>query len=383
VQVFIEINTNIYIYIYILRMVSPLISIRLFGRILVLLGSSTLLLVTQHYLKPRLPIYIIQMNIIPTFYQQSNSIIHVPIQFIKSHITKQWQTVMSTNIHFYNENFLHITVHAMTFDIYIEKYDRDGDGGRGTSSDDTTTTGTRRSARTSATTSALLHVGTITDQYQHVTYDHRFPNKGTSSNILWSIPGRSNFTQLYCPLYISLQPILPVVTVPAPAPTTTSKPHNNNNNTTSSNTKYTHQRDAIITYYKSILHVIYQLLKHTLYNMFYNPNKNHTHHQSLSYYTIPTTGVAHIRTSAIPVSPNQTYSSSPLGSLPFTVSMVCDNIINIMQLQIIGTYCTIRTIQPGWNQHISTAAQTIRNYAIQHLSIYNTTTGSIHQQINK
>jgi hypothetical protein len=326
----------------------------LIGRIFVLIGSSTLLLISQHYLKPRLPIYTIQMNILPSLQRKEHQQSVLPIQFMKSRITKQWQTIMSTNIHFYNENFLHISIHAMTFDIYIEKY----------------TTSTISTSPTKLHPS-LLHVGTITDQYQHQMNDHR----NATSTIVWSIPGRTNFTKQYCPLYMSLQPIITPQTSTA---------------TIMNATQLSDQkRDTIRTYYRSILHVLYQLLKHTLFNMLYN-----TQPQSLSLYTIPTTGVAHVRVSAMPTVkdhvthstninstiPNQLNQHSfPLGSLPFTISMICDNTINIIKLQIIGTYCTVHTIVPGWNQPISIAAQSIRDYTLTQLSIYNTTTGSVHK----
>jgi hypothetical protein len=298
-------------------MVSPTI---LFGshvvlrRLFLFLGSTTILFLTHEFIKPRLPVYTIQINLFPL------------VHFVKSPVTHHWQTILSTNIQFYNENYLHLSIHAMTFDAYIERYETfdkedDEDG--------------NHSVASATSSSSLLHIATITDQNQHSSNNHK--------NALWSIPGRTNFTINHCPLYMSFFEA-------------------------SSSTATTVTNASTMTYVKSILRVTYKLISFTIRKLWHNNGSLST------TFTIPTTGVAHIRASMLQ---NNKSNTTLAAAMPFTVGMICNNEISLLHLQIIGIQCQQYVMIPGWNEPISIVAAQLRNYAVTKLMILNTTTGSV------
>ena len=294
----------------------------LLRRLFLFIGSTTLLFLTHEYIKPRLPIYTIELKIYPF------------VHFVKSSVTHQWQTILSTNIQFYNENYLHLSIHAMTFDAYIERYDEVDDN---KSSKSVTTNPTKTSSAAS-----LLHIATITDQNQHQIRSGRngVSSSDAASNefkdILWSIPGRTNFTIQHCPLYMSFFDATTTVTT--------------------------------MTYVRSILLVVYKLTSYTIHKIWQNGAVTTT-------FTIPTTGVAHIRASILPNNKNNTTVAA--AAVPFTVGMICNNEISIFHMQIIGVQCQQYMMIPGWTEPIATAAQKLRNFAVMQLRIQNTTTGSV------
>ena len=282
----------------------------LLRRIFLFIGSTTILFLTHEYVKPRLPMYTIELQIYPF------------VHFVKSSVTKQWQTILSTNIQFYNENYLHLSIHAITFDAYIERYDTividDDDNYK-------------------SSTASLLHVATITDQNQHQI---------RSKDMLWFIPGRTNFTIQHCQLYMSFFDTTTTTTV------------------------------TTMTYIRSVLRVVYKLASYTIRKM------SQQNGAITTTFTVPTTGVAHIRASILPKTKNSNTSNTNTTTtdgalLPFTVGMICNNEISILQMQIIGIQCQQYMMIPGWNEPIATAAQKLRQFAVTKLQILNTTTGSV------
>ena len=255
-----------------------------------LMAASAVLLVMRHFLQPRLPVYLLQLKFdtLP--------------QFRKSAVTQQWQSVMATQVQFYNANYLHLTVHALTFDLYLEDVRE--------ATEDTQLRG-----------NSLLYMGTITDPEQH-QLAHR-----PDTTVLWSIRARSNFTLDHCPLFMSV--------------------------------------NASSLKWRSLLQILIRWWRH----MF---------HKDVPF-TLPTTGVAHMRASSFPrPSLNETISSgfaTALSSVPLTVSIICDNTIDIWRMQVMGTDCVMRNMQPGWKP-LNTSVHQLRKYALSKLRVH-PSTGSV------
>jgi hypothetical protein len=258
-----------------------------------LISLSAVLLVMRHFLHPRLPVYRLQLkyNALP--------------QFIKSPVTLEWQLVMATQVQFYNANYLHLTVHALTFDLYLE--------------DVVSTMPEEPSWRGNS----LLYMGTITDPAQHCLA-HR-----PDTTVLWSIRARSNFTIDHCPLHMSVQ---------------------------GSSLKW-----------RSLLQILIRWWRHTFQNDL--------------PFTLPTTGVAHIRASSFP--PPQLFNASSyqpglataLSSIPVTVGIICDNTIDLWRMEVIGTDCVMRSMLPGWVP-LNTSVLHLRKYAVSKLRVH-PDTGSV------
>ena len=315
----------------------------LLRRLFLFIGSSTLLFFTHEYIKPRLPVYTIQINLSPM------------VHFVKSSITRQWQTILSTKIQFYNENYLHLSIHAMTFDAYIERYENTAADAAAVvvvnNNDDAHHTVASVATPTSITsTASLLHIATITDQNQHQTRSIESSSNRQGDVVvsnhhddaLWSIPGRTNFTIQHCPLYMTF-----------------SDPWTTNTST--------------MTYIRSILLVTYNLISYTIQKLWQNKYNG----RIPTTFTIPTTGVAHIRASMLPNNRRKSSNDTLIAAMPFTVGMICNNEINILQLQIVGVQCQQYLMIPGWAEPISSVAAKLRNYAVTKLLIQNTTTGSV------
>jgi hypothetical protein len=63
---------------------------------------------------------------------------------------------------------------------------------------------------------------------------------------------------------------------------------------------------------------------------------------------VPTTGVAHIKASS---------------SAPFTVSIVCDNMVDTWNMQILGFECALKQLYPGWLD-LDQAVESLRGHAL-------------------
>jgi hypothetical protein len=66
---------------------------------------------------------------------------------------------------------------------------------------------------------------------------------------------------------------------------------------------------------------------------------------------LPTTGVAHIKASK---------------AAPVTVTIVCDNRVDVFSLHVYGLDCVLKDLKPGWTNLTLTAA-TLRSYALKSL----------------
>lgn len=134
---------------------------------------ASTVLVVQHILKPRLPVYKLQVGGLPLL--------------TRSSVTGEWKASIATGVELFNANYLNLDVHAISFDLYASGTD---DNGR----------------------EVLRHIGNIQDEQQHQktativepndsslkgkqSWKSRSRRKGErAANVLWSIEARSNFT---------------------------------------------------------------------------------------------------------------------------------------------------------------------------------------------
>jgi hypothetical protein len=144
-----------------------------------LVVAASILLLVEHVVRPRLPIYTLQIMGIPTLQ--------------KSPVTQEWTTAIAAQVDFFNANFLHIDVHTLYFDLYASKYN------------------------TTTQQQVLQHIGNIQDKKQHEIQDQPQRQQRSKNKIwntlfpkgcppLWSIRGRTNFstnTILYMTTYSS------------------------------------------------------------------------------------------------------------------------------------------------------------------------------------
>ena len=244
--------------------------------------------------------------------------------------TNEWRIAIQTDVDFFNANFFHIDVHALSFDLFY------------------------------ATGPILSHIGNVQDLQQHERisksryaaessqHDPRQQSKpkqrrakrtrSTKNNteapapVLWSIESRSSFT----------------------ASTTMMTSLN----------------------FWDLLRSLYQLLCRWW--------------QNSGNLTVPMAGVAHIRavtlygqksdshkskTTAVSTMTKKpsssTRSSHPLAlKVPFTVSIICDSLVETWrwQTKITGVECSLHNLVPGWTDLEKTAA-TVRDFALQRLPV--------------
>jgi hypothetical protein len=365
----------------------------------IVVSSCTVAWIVQLLLQPRLPMYEIQVLLFPPPPPpQPRLLPAVFFQWMKSEVTNEMQTVFLTRIQFYNANFLHLTVHAFTFDMYLEDMmaptTRTANGTRNPNdpmSNDTPsssssssvpdnnnnnniiqdawkTTPTTTMATDSTQGNRLLHMMTITDEQQH---QRRPPHISNDTTTLWSIDARSNFTVDRFPLCMSW-------------------------NATSA------------WQWRTWVQVIYRWTKHTFFttttsssssssskNSNNNNPKNHNKKGEDRYipFTLPITGVAHIRAGIMknhphrPVAqpgavtnhtlppPSSSSLYSRMSTVPLTVSIVCDNMLDLWQMRVIGVDCRMHRMVLGWQPLLSTV-QDLRAYAVSDLR-FHPITGSV------
>jgi len=263
--------------------------------------------------RPRLPVYTIEQAGMPWL--------------TRSSVTKEWKVALTTDVSLFNENFVHIDVHALSFDMYYAIIGGD-DGGR----------------------QELQHIATVEDRQQHQkqlpvpplhpTTEQTWKrprrrllkrsNNSTETPVVWSIEARSDFA--------------------------------------TSTTMY------LSVYFGGLLRSLYQLLCRFW--------------QNSGRLTVPMTGVAHIR--AVVQSSNNSTSKKvdeatiegstksvkkPRAFLkvPFTVSIICDNRVDTWRwrVQIVGVECAMHNFVPGWLD-METATTTVREFALNRLPVNET-----------
>jgi hypothetical protein len=236
--------------------------------ILLLLLST---LSTYHYVKPRLPVYVITpiLSKIPKL----------------RYVVDCWKTEIVAQVDFFNANYLHLDIHAITFDLLAVD-----------------AVGTVR------------HLGTITDQqqseiilFQRMQQQQQQPPTITNTtttakqslsksigmqpqkvtyktpDVVWSVDGRTNFTDITT-LHVGGLSITNVL-----------------NSISSLLSRWWHSHDGVIV--------------------------------------LPTTGVAHLKA--------RNTKSAP--KIPITLSLICDNQLNTYTMQVTATECIIHEMKPGFS----------------------------------
>lgn len=296
-------------------------------------------LMVQHIAKPRLPVY--KLSVGWQGWRQ------IPL-LTKSAVTGEWNVAVTTGVDLYNANFLHLDVHAISFDMYADMTDE-------------------RTGR-----QVLRHIGNIQDKQQHQkvvvvaaaaadddlsikekenTWNRRRWNTKesslsapqqqkqqqsrrqtkksddtTRSTVLWSIEARSNFTTTTT-MYISLN-----------------------------------------------LSALVRSLAQLAVRWWHGSGR----------LTLPTTGVAHIRAVSSSRRFHQSANYNPknkranhqktkvtqaaLLQAPLTVSIICDNLVDTWNMQVVGTECTLYNMVPGWLD-LNQAAAAVREYAVAKLAV--------------
>lgn len=272
--------------------------------------------------RPRLPIYNLEM-------------VGLPLPK-RSGRTNEWKIALTTDVDMFNANFVHIDVHALSFDMFYASSSGAENGEQ-----------------------MLRHIGNVQDLQQH---EKKPPPASTASNTdqpqgrekkprrnlfkrggsansnstaeapplpIWSIESRSNFT------------------------TTTSM--------------------LMSVNFGDLVRSLYQLLCRWW--------------QNSGRLTVPMTGVAHIRavtqyskdddgnsadkSEKTTATTAAVKSSHPLAlKLPFTVSIICDNLIDTWrrQVKITGVECAMHNMASGWAD-LETATTAVREFALNRLPV--------------
>lgn len=216
--------------------------------------AGSLALVGQHLVKPRLPVYTLQVANLPTL----------------TWLQGQLQTKLSTSIEMHNDNYMEIDVYGLVFDLFYMK------GWEG----------------------ELVHIGQVQDK----NLAHQTVNETVNRTMswrhppapLWQISPRANFSIL----------------------------------------------DSL--YAAASIEKIWETLSPLLYNWW----------KGSGSLVMPTSGVAYIKA-------GQT-------NTPFTVSLLCDNLVHTFSLRILGLECSLASLQPGWADVEKTVTK-LRRHALTKL----------------
>jgi hypothetical protein len=241
-------------------MVSPLII-----WLCMLLGGSTLVL--QQFVKPRLPIYRLQVQNFPV------------LKWIRGELKTKLRTV----VQLHNDNYVQIDVHALSFDVFYSDW-----------------------------SGALTHIGSVQDKNQIVQLALP-PTTTLSSPSATAIATKTNKKKKSCIL-------------PSKVPLWKIGPRAN----------FSITDDLYLA--PSIQQMI-RTLPSLLVGLWRGGGAS---------LVVPTTGVAHIKASS---------------SAPFTVSIVCDNLVDTWSMQILGFECALKQLHPGWLD-LEQAVESLRGHAL-------------------
>jgi hypothetical protein len=236
-----------------------------------LLGGSTLVL--QQFVKPRLPIYKLQVLDFPA------------IQWIRGEL----KTRLRTNVSLHNENYVQIDVHALSFDAFYS--DWSGDLTHIGSIQDKNQIGQLQLALPSKTKTPSFAMAVAAPETIRNKSSKRKSRVKPSKEPLWQIQPRANFS-ITDDLYLAPELQQMIFTLP------------------------------------SLLRGLGRGGGTSL--------------------IVPTTGVAHIKASS---------------SAPFTVSIVCDNLVDTWSMQILGFDCALKQLHPGWLD-LEKAVESLRDHAL-------------------
>jgi hypothetical protein len=250
-------------------MVSPLIV-----WVCMLLGGSTL--VVNQLVKPRLPIYRLQVLDFPA------------LKWIRGEL----KTLLRTDVSLHNDNYVQIDVHALSFDVFYSDWSGD-----------------------------LTHIGSVQDKHQIAEMQLASATTTTKTSSLSSAK--------------------------AVARPDTNKSKKKNKKSRISPSKLPlwkiHPRANFSITDELYLAPSLQQMMRTLPSMIIGLWRG-----GGTQLVVPTTGVAHIKASS---------------SAPFTVSIVCDNMVDTWNMQILGFECALKQLHPGWLD-LEQAVETLRGHAL-------------------
>jgi hypothetical protein len=250
-------------------MVSPIV---IWGCML-LGGSVTLVL--QQFVKPRLPIYKLQVMQFPT------------LQWIQGEIL----TRLTTDVQLHNDNYVQIDVHALSFDVFYSDY----------------------------WSGELAHIGFVQDKNQVLMNANYVPTTtATKSTATATVPRKIKTTKRKKNL-------------PSAVPLWQIQPRSN-----FSITDDLYLAPSLISMIRVLPNMILGL---------WNGGCGGT------CLVVPTTGVAHIKASS---------------QAPFTVSIVCDNMVDTWNMQILGFECALQQLHPGWLD-LEESVAALRGHALSYL----------------
>lgn len=251
-------------------MVSPLVV-----WVCMLLGGSTL--VVQTFVKPRLPVYRLQVLDFPA------------LKWIRGEL----KTLLRTDVSLRNDNYVQIDVHALSFDVFYSDWSGD-----------------------------LMHIGSVQDKNQIAELQLLAPK--TSSSLSSSA-------------------------------TAVARPETNKNKNKKKGKQKSRITPSKLPLWKiqpranfSITDDLYlaplvQQMMFTLPSMIIGLWRG-----GGTKMVVPTTGVAHIKAGQ---------------SAPFTVSIVCDNMVDTWNMQILGFECALKQLYPGWLD-LEQAVASLRGHAL-------------------
>lgn len=310
------------------------------GFLVALLAGSALVAVVQQLVQPRLPVYKLSIVLFPRRFS------HWP-RLVQSSDTGEWRTAITTDVELFNANYLHLHVHAVSFDLYAEQLNDQGH-------------------------CVLRHIGNLQDRQQqpqqhqkkkqgdddtlednykreanevanhnNPAADADVPGNGALSQgssfqnqqqqPLWSIEARSNFTSTTT-LYMALQ-FIPIA--------------------------------------RSMLRLFYRLWDGSGQMSMTTTGVAHIHATT----TTPTKTTSGTTDNVTTTTPSSGGAFSALLKAPLTVSIICNNIVDTWQLTVVGSQCVLHQMIPGWLDLPQAAAQ-VRNHALQSMAV-NATTGSL------
>jgi hypothetical protein len=234
-----------------------------------------------------------------------------------------WKLALSSvSVHMFNENYLHLDVHALRMDLFVP----------------------------SAHSNRLHHIGNIQDgntgglgglpnsnnreQIVLPPSQQQQPQSPPPPSVpLWSVPPRSNFTANDTTLYIGTQfmPLLQSLTQVL-------------------RQIWSGGFQTITLPTTGVVHIIATTpgRKKRRRRKTVSDGNNHNH-------TI-----------------SDSSSSSRMLKAPLTVSIICDNVIHLWTLQVTGVQCTMFGMVPGFHNLIA-AANTVRDHALHRMWVYNDT----------
>jgi hypothetical protein len=240
-------------------MVSPLVV-----WVCMLLGGSTL--VVQKFVKPRLPIYRLQVQNLPS------------LKWIRGEL----KTLLRTDVSLHNDNYVQIDVHALSFDVFYSDWSGD-----------------------------LTHIGSVQDKNQIAELQLALPTTTSATATAVAHKTKKKKKSRVSPSKVPLWKIQP-------------------------------RANFSITDDLYLAPSLQQMIR-TLPSMMIGLWRG-----GGTSLVVPTTGVAHIKASS---------------SAPFTVSIVCDNLVDTWSMQILGFECALKQLHPGWLD-LEQAVESLRGHAL-------------------